>query len=70
MIRLIEVLRRPLEFAQHASAQITIFAATKGLTRSMGYTGICWNCDVDRSHHPVAFKLQYSRQIADFQQAA
>src|SRR5450631_4059089 len=26
---------------QYASAQITAFAAANGLTRSMGYTGIC-----------------------------
>jgi len=38
---------------QHALAQITAFAAKNGLTRSMGYTGICWDngmaspsCDV------------------------
>ncbi len=28
---------------QYASAQITAFAAANGLTRSMGYTGICWD---------------------------
>ncbi|TFC50836.1 transposase [Cryobacterium sp. TMT1-21] len=29
--------------AQYASAQITEFAAAHGITRSMGYTGICWD---------------------------
>jgi putative transposase len=29
---------------QYASAQITAFAAANGITRSMGYTGICWDC--------------------------
>jgi len=28
---------------QYASAQITTFAADNGLTRSMGYTGVCWD---------------------------
>ena len=30
--------------AQYESAQITAFAAAHGITRSMGYTGICWDC--------------------------
>ena len=29
---------------QHASEQITRFAANNGITWSMGYTGICWDC--------------------------
>ena len=28
---------------QYASSQITDFAAANGLTRSMGYTGVCWD---------------------------
>jgi len=28
---------------QYASAQITAFAEANGITRSMGYTGICWD---------------------------
>ena len=28
---------------QYASEQITLFAAKNGITRSMGYTGICWD---------------------------
>lgn len=28
---------------QYASEQITTFAAENGITRSMGYTGICWD---------------------------
>jgi putative transposase len=28
---------------QYASAQITAFAAANGITRSMGYTGVCWD---------------------------
>jgi len=35
------VLRRPVESAQYASEQITTYAANNGITRSMGYTGIC-----------------------------
>ncbi len=30
---------------QYASAQITAFAAENGITRSMGLTGICWDCE-------------------------
>ena len=96
---------------QYASAQITAFAAANGLTRSMGYTGICWDNAMAESFFatlktefyyrrvwptkkrarievgawiedrynrrrrhaslgqitPVAFELQYSRQIADSQ---
>lgn len=29
---------------QYATAQITAFAAANGITRSMGYTGVCWDC--------------------------
>ena len=29
--------------AQGASAQIAAFASENGLTRSMGYTGVCWD---------------------------
>ena len=29
---------------QYASAQITRFATENGITRSMGLTGICWDC--------------------------
>jgi putative transposase len=99
---------------QGASAQITAFATAHGLTRSMGYTGICWDNAMAESFFatlktefyyrrvwptkkaarievgkwiedrynrrrrhasigqitPVAFELQYSRQIADSQKAA
>ena len=108
------MLRRLVESGQYASAQITAFAAANGLTRSMGYTGICWDNSMAESFFatlktefyyrrvwstrktariavgewiedrynrrrrhasigqitPVAFELQYSRQIADSQQAA
>ncbi|PZS33313.1 MAG: hypothetical protein DLM58_07990 [Pseudonocardiales bacterium] len=30
---------------QYASAQITKFAALNGITRSMGRSGVCWDCD-------------------------
>jgi len=30
---------------QYASAQIVAFAAQNGITRSMGNTGICWDCE-------------------------
>ena len=40
---IIKVLLPLVESAQYASAQITAFAAEHGLTRSMGYTGVCWD---------------------------
>ena len=39
----------PVESAQYASEQITEFAAAHGITRSMGYTGICWDNAVAES---------------------
>ncbi len=33
---------------QYASAQITEFALDNGITRSMGRTGVCWDCE-----HPL-----------------
>jgi putative transposase len=33
---------------QYASAQIAAFAADNGITRSMGLTGICWDCETGR----------------------
>ena len=30
---------------QYAAAQITTFASTNGITRSMGRTGLCWDCE-------------------------
>jgi len=99
---------------QYASEQITTFATENGLTRSMGYTGICWDNAMAESFFatlktefyyrrvwptkararlevgawiedrynrrrrhaslgqitPVAFEMQYSNEIADFQEAA
>ena len=39
---------------QYASAQITAFAAANGITRSMGYTGICWDCETINASGRVA----------------
>ena len=39
---------------QYASAQIAVFAAANGLTRSMGYTGVCWDCETINASGPVA----------------
>ncbi|MBG6108624.1 transposase InsO family protein [Frigoribacterium sp. CG_9.8] len=39
---------------QHASAQITAFAEANGIIISMGYTGICWDCDTISSPGQVA----------------
>lgn len=39
---------------QYASAQITAFAAEHGLTRSMGYTGVCWDCETINASGRVA----------------
>jgi transposase InsO family protein len=35
---------------QYASEQITTFAAENRITRSMGYTGICWDCETLDRH--------------------
>ena len=39
---------------QYASDQITAFAAANGITRSMGYTGICWDCETINASGRVA----------------
>jgi len=36
-------LRRPVEYGQYASEQISTFADVNAITRSMGNTGVCWD---------------------------
>jgi transposase InsO family protein len=43
---------------QYASAQITQFAADNGITRSMGYTGICWDNAMAESFF-ATFKTEF-----------
>ncbi|MBC7518175.1 MAG: hypothetical protein H7248_04715 [Microbacteriaceae bacterium] len=39
---------------QYASAQITTFAIKNGITRPMGLTGICWDCETINPSGQVA----------------
>ena len=43
---------------QYASAQITQFASENGITRSMGYTGICWDNAMAESFF-ATFKTEF-----------
>ena len=38
----------------YASAQIAAFTDENGITRSMGYTGICWDCETINASGRVA----------------
>ena len=49
--------------AQYASAQITAFAAAHGITRSMGYTGICWDNAMAESFFATLKTEFYYRRI-------
>ena len=47
---------------QYASAQITAFAEANGITRSMGYTGICWdNALAESSFATLKTEFYYRR---------
>ena len=47
---------------QYASAQITTFAEANGITRSMGYTGICWdNALAERFFATLKTEVYYRR---------
>jgi len=48
---------------QYASAQITEFAAAHGITRSMGYTGICWDNAMAESFFATLKTEFYYRRI-------
>ena len=48
---------------QYASAQITEFAATHGITRSMGSTGICWDNAMAESFFATLKTEFYYRRI-------
>jgi len=48
---------------QYASEQITIFAAENGITRSMGYTGICWDNAMAESFFATLKTEFYYRHI-------
>lgn len=48
---------------QYASAQITEFAAAHGITRSMGYTGICWENAMAESFFATLKTEFYYRRI-------
>ncbi|TFC85403.1 hypothetical protein E3O67_11785 [Cryobacterium sp. TMT3-29-2] len=57
------VLQTPLESAQYASEQITVFAAQNGITRSMGYTGICWDNAMAESFFATLKTEFYYRRV-------
>ena len=48
---------------QYASAQITVFAAANGLTRSMGLTGICWDNAMAESFFATLKTEFYYRRV-------
>ncbi len=48
---------------QYASAQITKFATENGITRSMGYTGICWDNAMAESFFATLKTEFYYRRI-------
>jgi putative transposase len=48
---------------QYASEQITTFAAANGITRSMGYTGICWDNAMAESFFATLKTEFYYRRV-------
>jgi len=60
---IIKVLLPLVESAQYASDQITAFAAANGITRSMGYTGICWDNAMAESFFATLKTEFYYRRI-------
>ena len=48
---------------QYASAQITQFASENGITRSMGYTGICWDNAMAESFFATLKTEFYYRRV-------
>ena len=48
---------------QYASEQITLFAAKNGITRSMGYTGICWDNAMAESFFATLKTEFYYRRV-------
>lgn len=48
---------------QYASDQITQFAAANGITRSMGYTGICWDNAMAESFFATLKTEFYHRRV-------
>ncbi len=48
---------------QYASAQIAAFAAENGITRSMGYTGVCWDNAMAESFFATLKTEFYYRRV-------
>ena len=48
---------------QYASAQIAAFASENGLTRSMGYTGVCWDNAMAESFFATLKTEFYYRRV-------
>ena len=57
------VLLPPVESGQYASAQIAAFATQNGLTRSMGYTGVCWDNAMAESFFATLKTEFYYRRV-------
>ena len=55
---------------RYASAQITAFATANGLTRSMGYTGICWDNAMAESFFATLKTEFYYRRVWPTKKAA
>ena len=57
------MLQRLIELAQYASEQIAKFATENGITRSMGYTGVCWDNAMAESFFATLKTEFYYRRV-------
>ena len=65
-----KVVFHPERGTQYASAQITAFAAANGMTRSLGYTGICWDSAMAESFIAKLKTEFYYRRVWPTKKAA
>lgn len=57
------MLLRPVESGQYASEQISVFAASNGVIRSMGRTGVCWDNAMAESFFATLKTEFYYRRV-------